>query len=561
LPNADEEVPVEIGDVLAGKYRVERVLGVGGMGVVVAARHIDLNEMRAVKFLRRDAQDAETVGRFMREARAVVRLRSPHVVQVYDVGRFDSGEPYIVMEYLEGEDLKAVLARGERLPVQDCVDITLQALEAMAEAHAAGIVHRDVKPANLYLVRDRDGGICVKVVDFGISKLLEPDNPEGMEMTSTHALMGSPYYMSPEQMMSTRDVDERTDIWSIGVVLYQLLTGSVPFRGKNIAAQCALLLQHDPSPPSERVSTAMPAGLDAAVLEFLRREPQARFQDTAAAARALVPFGGPHADRTLRRIERALRGAMLDQSSDGYSRLSRPSGSGVAAAVSHARVDANARTQSDKMRRGHSEDPLDIGTDPTLTSASGQQGEDDVPVATPSAGDLEAAVGLEMSQSTKASWQTKRPPPTLVSRRTGLMIGAALAVVGGGVLALVFHGGSGSDEAAAPASTVTAPIASQAAPPTSAAVEPTTEASASDGGSSDDGKETAAPPSAEPSSAEPSSAEPSSAEPPPSKFPSSKFPSSKFPPSKATPLPPSTPSPPPDKPPPAKADPFGTGRK
>src|SRR5262245_18034417 len=221
LPNA----PVQPGDMLAGKYRVERVLGAGGMGVVVSAMHIDLEERRAIKLMHSaDLANAQTVERFLREARAAARLRSDHVAKVHDVGRLETGAPYIVMELLVGEDLSHLLKARGPLPIEEAVLYILQACDAIGEAHAAGIVHRDLKPANLVLSRRPNGAPCVKVLDFGISKRTAPAGSAMLqsEITGTAEVIGSPHYMSPEQMRSTRNVDNRTDIWSLGVILYKL---------------------------------------------------------------------------------------------------------------------------------------------------------------------------------------------------------------------------------------------------------------------------------------------------------------------------------------------------
>src|SRR6188768_2962187 len=201
------------GHVLAGKYRIERVLGQGGMGVVVAATHLQLGERVALKFLLPQAiHNPEAVERFAREARAAVKIKSEHVARVSDVGLLESGAPYMVMEYLEGYDLSTWLQQRGPLPVEQAVEFILQACEAIAEAHALGIVHRDLKPANLFVIQRADGVLSVKVLDFGISKATGLIGSG--DMTTTSAVMGSPYYMSPEQMGSTKDTDTRADIWA-----------------------------------------------------------------------------------------------------------------------------------------------------------------------------------------------------------------------------------------------------------------------------------------------------------------------------------------------------------
>ncbi|HEX7601864.1 MAG TPA: serine/threonine-protein kinase, partial [Polyangiaceae bacterium] len=234
------ESPVAMGDVLAGKYRVERVLGRGGMGVVVAATHLHLDQRVAIKFLLPDAlSHADVVSRFAREAKAASKVTSEHVAKVIDVGTLDSGAPYMVMEYLEGHDLAAELEAKGRLPVEEAVSHVLQALEALAEAHKAGIVHRDLKPANLFLANRPDKTSIIKVLDFGISKLPQA----GGAVTHTAAIMGSPLYMSPEQLMSSKSVDARSDVWSIGIVLYESLSGSPPYRADTMPEIVALILQ------------------------------------------------------------------------------------------------------------------------------------------------------------------------------------------------------------------------------------------------------------------------------------------------------------------------------
>jgi len=301
----EESAPVQIGDVLDGKFRVDRVLGAGGMGVVVAATHLDLHEVRAVKYmLPRERNHAKLVERFLREARASVKLKSAHVVRVYDVGRFQSGEPYMVMEYLDGHDLQAVAKGNDALDPAVVVDYVLQALDAVAEAHRIGIIHRDLKPANLFLARDEHGAETVKVLDFGISKLTgEMARGQGLDMTKTATMLGSPYFMSPEQMRSSKDVDRRTDIWSIGVILYQLLTGELPFVGDSITALCGSVFTEEPTRLNVR-RAELPAGLDAVVMRCLEKSPGQRYESAAALAAALAPFGGPSAHMRVQQVAR-----------------------------------------------------------------------------------------------------------------------------------------------------------------------------------------------------------------------------------------------------------------
>lgn len=237
------------GAVLANKYRVERVLGQGGMGYVVEARHITLDERIALKFLLPEyAKHPEASARFLREARAAVKIKSEHVARVSDVGTLDSGAPYMVMEFLDGADLAQTLQRIGVLQVDDALDYILQASEAIAEAHAHGIVHRDLKPANLFLAKRPDGSPLVKVLDFGISKVMGGAAEHGLTKTTT--AMGSALYMSPEQMQETRGVDQRTDIYSMGIALFELLAGRQPFYAETLPQLCAEVLTGVPTPMS-----------------------------------------------------------------------------------------------------------------------------------------------------------------------------------------------------------------------------------------------------------------------------------------------------------------------
>jgi serine/threonine-protein kinase len=307
--------PVQEGEVLAGKYRVERVLGVGGMGVVVAALHIGLDERVAIKFLLPEALgNAEAVARFAREARAAVKIKSQHVARVSDVGVLETGAPYMVMEFLQGQDLSQRLRDGGPLPISDAIDFVLQACEALAEAHALGMVHRDLKPANLFLARHADGSPCVKVLDFGISKVTSPSSSgQDFGMTKTRAVMGSPLYMSPEQMASSRDVDGRADIWAIGTILYELLSGRVPFLGDTMPQLCAMILQEQP-PSLRQFRPDVPELLEQTILRCLEKDRNRRFPNVAELAHALLPFGSRLAGRSVERIAKVLTAAGISSS-------------------------------------------------------------------------------------------------------------------------------------------------------------------------------------------------------------------------------------------------------
>jgi eukaryotic-like serine/threonine-protein kinase len=293
------------GQILAGKYRVDRVLGAGGMGVVVAATHLQLEERVAIKFLLPEAlQNAEAVARFGREARAAVKIRGEHVARVIDVGALETGAPFMVMEYLDGHDLSELIRDRGVMPPVDAVDAVLQACEALAEAHALGIVHRDLKPANLFMIRRPDGTPSVKVLDFGISKLTNATASDHA-LTGTTAVMGSPLYMSPEQMTASRDVDARADIWAIGVVLYELLSGRVPFSAETLPQICALILTVAP-PTIRQFVPSVPVALQAVVLRCLEKDRSSRFQNIGELARALAPFGSRATSRSVERIGKIL---------------------------------------------------------------------------------------------------------------------------------------------------------------------------------------------------------------------------------------------------------------
>ena len=304
----DVQIGVSPGDVLVGKYRVERVLGQGGMGIVVAAHHIQLDERVALKFLLPEGlKNPEAVVRFVREARAAVKIKSEHVARVSDVGQLANGSPYMVMEYLEGGDLAAWLGQRGAMTVEMAVDFVLQASEAIAEAHALGIVHRDLKPANLFCVLRADGRLSVKVLDFGISKVTTP-GAHGHDMTNTAAVVGSPMYMSPEQLQSSKGVDTRTDIWSLGVILFELLTAQVPFQAEAVT-ELIIKIATAPALPVRLLRPDVPAGLEQVIATCLEKDRERRFASMSELAIALKDFGSKHAKVSVERILGTLRAA------------------------------------------------------------------------------------------------------------------------------------------------------------------------------------------------------------------------------------------------------------
>jgi serine/threonine-protein kinase len=303
MKSAIDLAPVNEGDVLVGRYRIERAIGRGGMAVVVAATHLQLEQLVAIKFLLPHVlMEPDVVARFTREARAAVRIRNEHVARVMDVGNLDSGAPFIVMEYLEGQDLASVVQSRGSLPVPEAVDYLLQACEALAVAHGLGIVHRDLKPANLFLVESH-GASSVKVLDFGISKNMGLTAASGPDagMTQSAFLLGSPSYMSPEQMNSAKNVDGLTDIWALGVTLYELLTGEAPFQAESLPLLCMAILQQQPVPLRARAPT-IPEGLERVVLRCLEKDKTRRFQSIGEFAAALEPFAPPRSRLSIERI-------------------------------------------------------------------------------------------------------------------------------------------------------------------------------------------------------------------------------------------------------------------
>ena len=308
---------MRIGELLVGKYRVERLLGEGGMGMVVAATHVELDQLVAIKCLLREvSKNKSAVDRFAREARACAKLRGENVVHVTDVGVLESGAPFMVMEYLEGEDLGQHLQARGPLSVDDAIDYVLQACAGLAEAHAAGIVHRDLKPANLFLATRADSGCVLKVVDFGISKLMGGATTD--DLTLTQDLMGSPLYMSPEQLRSLRDVDARTDIWALGIILYELLAGAPPFQGDTLPQVCSAVLVNELPPLHER-RAELPEGLAELVAKCLEKEPDSRFANVAELAEALAPYAPARSAATLARIARQTSTSVTEPSADARS--------------------------------------------------------------------------------------------------------------------------------------------------------------------------------------------------------------------------------------------------
>jgi serine/threonine-protein kinase len=301
------------GELLAGKYRVEQVLGAGGMGYVVAALHEQLGQRVAVKLLVPElCENEDSVTRFLREARAAVKIHSEHVARVLDVGELTNGSPYMVMEFLSGRDLAEELDQPGQLEVAVAIDYVLQASEAVAEAHSLNLIHRDLKPANLFLTHRPDGSPLVKVLDFGISKAINVEEnalEPAPSLTATHSLLGSPAYMSPEQIRRPKSVDTRTDIWSLGSILYELLVRDPPFNAESPLALLAAVVS-DPLPSVRDKRPDVPVELEAVIAKCLEKNPDKRYQTVAELADALAPFA-PRSQPSVSRISGILRSTSL----------------------------------------------------------------------------------------------------------------------------------------------------------------------------------------------------------------------------------------------------------
>jgi hypothetical protein len=297
---SEPQSPITPGQVIGGRYLVGTLIGQGGMGVVCAATHLGLGTPVAIKLIRSDLkQDAEFIERFLNEARRAAALKGEHVAGVHDVGQLESGEPYLVMERLEGVELETYLRERGPLDPRHAVELVLQICEGLEEAHAAGIVHRDLKPGNLFLARRADGKEVLKILDFGISKAIADEAPSSL----TNRSLGSPWYMSPEQMLDTSSVDFRADIWSLGVVLFELLTQTRPFDGTSVPEVCAKVLTA-PVPLPRMIRPELDQELEAIVMRCLHKEREDRYPDVRALAADLLAYLDR---RSLDRVSRARR--------------------------------------------------------------------------------------------------------------------------------------------------------------------------------------------------------------------------------------------------------------
>jgi eukaryotic-like serine/threonine-protein kinase len=355
---------VAIGEVLANKYRVESVVGRGGMGVVLSARHLQLGQVVAIKLLTlppdEDRRD-EAIGRFLNEAQAAAKLQSDHVVRIYDVGQLDNGLPFMVMELLSGSDLGSVLDERSALAELEAVDYVLQACAGVAEAHRMGIVHRDLKPSNLFVTKRSDGLPLLKVLDFGISKqLTDPASGEAAPtFTNTRTLMGSPHYMSPEQVRDARRVDGRTDIWALGVILQELMTDAPVFHGESFPGVCAAIVA-DPPMPVRTMRPDVSVALETIIGRCLEKDPKLRYQTIAELQAALAPLGP--------QISRSGNVAQPTTYSSGTRAVVSASAHPTAATVAMRPRDSDAGSGPDRTLESARLAPHPSGTQTALAS-------------------------------------------------------------------------------------------------------------------------------------------------------------------------------------------------
>ncbi len=404
------QLPVKEGDIVDGKYRVESVLGVGGMGAVLAAVHVQLGHRVAIKVLL-SGPDSGPVARerFLREAKAAATLRSEHVARVSDVGTFPDGTPFMVLEYLDGQDLGDLVERTGALRVALAVDYVLQACDAVIEAHAHGIVHRDLKPQNLFLTRRPNGSALVKVLDFGISKQTTPALDSGA-LTRTSDVVGSPLFMSPEQIRNAKDVDERTDIWALGIILYELIGGRVPFEATTIPQLCSMVLEQA-APPLRAIRPDVPEELDSIVLRCLNKAPEDRYPNVQSLMVALMPF------------------ANAEDDAEGDSPF--------ASTLTPGALGAMNTSHNSGARRVVSRPP--VSPPKTLSSSSRD-------AATPAISNMPH--GRSTEDATSSALHTDAPPPPGRTRSLALGLAAAAAAVAVGAVVMMRAEGQGAAPAA-----------------------------------------------------------------------------------------------------------------
>jgi serine/threonine protein kinase len=472
--------PVRPGDIVGGKYRVDRVLGSGGMGVVVAATHTELDQAVALKFILPETLSGkDAIERFMREARSVAKLKSEHVARVYDVGRDEQNNPYMVLELLEGVDLARLNRDKGPLAVADAVEFVLQTCEALVEAHTAGIVHRDLKPQNIHVGKRLNGMPLVKVLDFGIAKAVGAAAVGQMALTDSQAVIGSPLYMAPEHMRSARAADTRSDIWSLGVILYEILGGQLPFDGETVTEVCIRVVNE--APPS---LLSLRPGLDptliTTVMRCLEKDPAARWQNVAQLATALEPFSRSAQHGGALRPWRSFEDTM-DSNRSGPSQAHVPVAPAVGAITPSSPLSAPPLNGSGKADDTGPSTAITMPTGPELQKVLNA-------AATPQPGSLPPLSQPPISQqvpqptsplvSTNTTWGTQGTNPnqaaaTRPSFTKGIVVGvvvslAAAAVLVVGLRSVVLQKKAADNVPPAAAASTVAVAASTAEPPPAA---------------------------------------------------------------------------------------------
>jgi serine/threonine-protein kinase len=393
------------------------------MGVVAECTHLQLNERVALKLLRPDVlQDDDAVQRFHREAQSAAKLKSEYVARVTDVGELETGQPYMVMEFLEGVDLGKLIDERGRLPVPWATELMLQTAEALAEAHSWGIVHRDIKPANLFVTWRPDGTSLIKVLDFGISKSAMGTD---MQLTQTQSLLGTPAYMSPEQMRSARLVDARTDMWSLGTVMYELLEGRKPFEADSFSEMCVKVAVDAPQPMSNA-----PFELQQVIMRCLAKSPEQRYPSMADFARDLVPFAQDthQASVLVERMSRMLQRA----STSGGGWEGATTNGGSPRVPSHVRDSASGAVRGQWSGKSDPASPFRVNSDPAIS-----------PFRTP----MPPGVPIQQMPQRQGSAPVMQPPGAFVSAResklkAGWVIAIlALFIVGGVAIGVAVTGG------------------------------------------------------------------------------------------------------------------------
>jgi serine/threonine-protein kinase len=357
------EPPVAVGDLVAQKYRVEKRVGAGAMGVVYAAVHEELDEHVALKFLSPLlVGDEQARARFQREAKNAFSLKGQHVARVFDVGRLESGAPFIVMEFLKGDTLREFVARHGRPSIEQSIAIMLQACEGVAEAHGRGIVHRDLKPENIFLTRLASGSPIVKVLDFGISKASSGTNAA---ITQRDQIVGTLRYMSPEQLAKVKEPGAESDVWALGFITYWLLSGEFPFAGETASIAVAQMLAGAPPVPLREREPAIDAALEAVVMKCVERSKEDRFANADALKRALAPFsrGSLTIPSTDAKIEAAPETHRSELGPQDAPTLERANPSLVKDAIADAETIADAKPRADEDEEDAAIEPDTIDPD------------------------------------------------------------------------------------------------------------------------------------------------------------------------------------------------------